>query len=271
VFPLRPSRILGAAAAVAATVLTVASAPVSAAAAGVRYAALGDSYSSGVGTGNYYASSGSCHRSPQGYPALWAARHRVSSFTFAACAGAKTADVRNNQLGGLSAATTLVSITIGGNDAGFATVLENCILQSDAGCKAAVDSAEAFARTTLPGRLRSVYGAIRRHAPRASVVVLGYPRLYQRHGTCLAGMDEAKRGYLNGGADVLDSVIRTQVGRYRGFRFVDVRAAFAPHEICSPGTWWLHSLELSQPTESYHPTVEGYRYGYLPALASVAG
>ena len=71
-------------------------------AATVNYVALGDSYSSGVGAGSYYSSSGSCDRSPNAYPAQWAAANSVTSFTFAACSGATTADVINNQLSALN-------------------------------------------------------------------------------------------------------------------------------------------------------------------------
>jgi lysophospholipase L1-like esterase len=266
---MRPSRFLAVAAGLAAPLLALA-APMPAAAAGANYVALGDSYSSGVGTGNYYADSGSCERSPQSYPARWAAAHGVASFTFAACSGAKTGDVLNNQLGGLSAATTLVSITIGGNDAGFTTVLTNCITQSDSGCRTSVTNAENVARGTLPGLLDNTYNAIRARAPGASVVVLGYPRFYQLGGSCILGLSEAKRGYINEGADVLDSVVGAAAGRH-GFAFADVRTAFAPHEICSSGTSWLHSLDFAHFGESYHPTASGYGSGYLPALTGVTG
>lgn len=39
------------------------------------YVALGDSYSSGVGSGNYDSASGNCKRTSRAYPALWAAAH----------------------------------------------------------------------------------------------------------------------------------------------------------------------------------------------------
>src|SRR5919112_2718902 len=64
----------------------------------VDYVALGDSYSSGVGTGVYDSASGACARSPLSYPPLWAAEHRPASFGFVACSGAKTADVMANQI-----------------------------------------------------------------------------------------------------------------------------------------------------------------------------
>ena len=67
------------------------SAPGAAAAAdhsGAAYAALGDSYSSGLGAGDYLDGSGTCRRSANAYPERWAARHEPASFAFAACAGA---------------------------------------------------------------------------------------------------------------------------------------------------------------------------------------
>lgn len=240
------------------------------AASGVNYVALGDSYASGVGTDDYISDGTSCDRSPEGYPGLWASSHSPASFDLAACSGAKTTDVLANQLGGLSAATTLVSITIGGNDAGFSTVIEDCIFDSDSGCLSEISSAESFAHNSLPGLLDNVYSAVRSHAPSASVVVLDYPHFYQVPGSCIVGLDNTKRNAINGGADVLDSVISTEAGRF-GFHFADVRNAFAPHEICSSGTVWLHSVDFGNITDSYHPFASGYSGGYLPVMESVTG
>ncbi|HWE89862.1 MAG TPA: SGNH/GDSL hydrolase family protein [Pseudonocardiaceae bacterium] len=254
----------------AAAGLLVAAAPAQATTA-AHYVALGDSYSAGVGTDNYTSASGSCRRSPQGYPQLWANAHSVASFDFDACSGAVTTDVLNNQLGPLSSATTLASITIGGNDAGFTTVMEDCITESDSGCQSAITTAENYVNGTLIGRLDTLYAAIRSHAPNATVVVLGYPEFYASPGTCVVGMDSAKHSYINGGADALDSRISTEAGKY-GFRFVDVRSSFAAgHEICGSSTGWLHSVVWTDIDESYHPTVAGYSQGYLPELDTVTG
>ncbi|MGH3927222.1 MAG: SGNH/GDSL hydrolase family protein, partial [Pseudonocardiaceae bacterium] len=145
----------------------------------VDYVALGDSYSSGVGTGVYDSASGACARSPLSYPPLWAAEHRPASFGFVACSGARTADVRANQISALQPGTDLVTITIGGNDAGFGAVLQTCtVADSDRTCFAAVDAAAAFSRSVLLDRLNRTYAEIRRAAPRAQVIVLGYPRLF---------------------------------------------------------------------------------------------
>ena len=64
----------------------------------VRYVALGDSYSSGVGSGDYYRSGGSCERSPGAYPALWAAASHPASYVSEACSGATIGSALRSQL-----------------------------------------------------------------------------------------------------------------------------------------------------------------------------
>lgn len=252
----------GAAAALAAGGVATAATP-------VAYVALGDSYSSGVGAGSYISSSGSCDRSTKAYPQLWANSHSPASFAFVACSGAKTGDVLANQLGPLTRATTLVSITIGGNDVNFSGVMEDCVLYSTSTCVNEVDAAENRARTTLPGSLDSVYNAIRSHAPNAKVVVLGYPRLYHVGVWYCVGLSDTARSKINEGADVLDGVISAAAARH-GFAFADVRPRFTGHEICD-GSSWLHSVDWSDIGESYHPTAAGQSGGYLPPLVAVTG
>ena len=233
-------------------------------AAATGYVALGDSYSSGVGAGSYIGSSGDCKRSTKAYPSLWAAAHSPSSFAFTACSGARTGDVTANQLGPLSSSTGLVSISIGGNDAGFSDVMTTCVLQSESSCLARIATAKAYVDSTLPGKLDSVYSAIRTKAPSAHVVVLGYPRFYKLNGSCLTGLSEKERSAINGAADYLDSAIAARAAAH-GFTFGDVRGTFTGHEICS-GSSWLHSLNWLNIGESYHPTAAGQSGGYLPVF-----
>jgi lysophospholipase L1-like esterase len=238
----------------------------SASAAGTNYVALGDSYSSGTGAGSYDSASGSCKRSANAYPNLWAAAHSTSSYKFVACSGATTATVASGQLGALSSSTTLVSITAGGNDAGFADVMQTCVLHSTSTCQSRVAEAEDYMRNTLPGRLDSLYGKIRAKSPSARVVVLGYPHLYKIVNVCV-GLSNTKRTALNGAADTLDGVIAKAAGR-AGFTWSDVRDEFAGHELCS-GDDWLNAVTLPIDS-SYHPTARGHRLGYLPALTGSA-
>ena len=241
-----------------------------ASAAGVNYVALGDSYASGVGSGSYISSSGNCMRSTLAYPQLWANGHAPASYVSVACSGAKTTDVSANQLSALSSATTLVSLTIGGNDVGFSTVMENCVIFGTTTCVNGVNAAENTARTSLPGWLDTVYNNIRGRAPNAKVVVVDYPRFYHDLWYCV-GLSSTSRNKINEGADVLDGVIQAAVARHANFVFADVRAAFANgHEICD-GNSWLHSVDWSNLTQSYHPTAAGQSGGYLPAFSALAG
>ncbi|MDQ3904404.1 MAG: SGNH/GDSL hydrolase family protein [Actinomycetota bacterium] len=238
------------------------------------YVALGDSYSSGVGTGVYDPASGDCARSPLSYPPLWASEHHPTTFRFVACSGATTGDVRGSQITALDPATDLVTITIGGNDAGFGSVLRTCtVAASDNVCIAAVDAAEHFARSELPGRLTRTYAAIRAAAPRAEVIVLGYPRLFDLAPACGDPLapNLTRRAKLNEGADVIDGVIYKTVVGQPGFRFVDVRNRFDGHGVCSVEPW-INGPSAPTFVGPYHPTQQGYREGYLAALdATSAG
>ncbi len=258
--------------ALAARLLAVTSLPVRvqpASSLEVRYVALGDSYSAGTGAGRYTAAGRRCERSASAFPQLWAARHHPASFVSVACAGATTATVRTSQLSALSARTTLISITIGGNEAGFSQVMETCVFQLPGACVKAVNTAESSVRKVLPGRLDSLLRAIRTRAPLARIVVLGYPDLYDlsQSRNCI-GIGTAKRAALNQGAGVLDRALSAAAARNHD-TFADVRPEFARHEICDGGTSYLNALTF--PLDgSYHPDAAGQQSGYLPAFANAA-
>lgn len=216
---------------------------------------------------SYISSSGDCKRSTKAYPYLWAAANSPSSFSFTACSGARTGDVLSGQLGPLSASTALVSISIGGNDAGFSDVMTTCVLQSDSSCLSRIATARAFVDSTLPGRLDGVYTAIRDRAPNARVVVLGYPRFYRLGTTCI-GLSETKRKAINDAADLLNNVTAARARAY-GYTFGDVRTTFTGHELCS-GDAWLHSVDWLNIGNSYHPKAAGQSGGYLPVFNSAA-
>jgi lysophospholipase L1-like esterase len=249
---------LGLAAAIAGTGL-----PAHAASA-VHYVALGDSYSAGVGAGG---TSGACDQSPNAYPALWAKAHSPASFTFAACSGATTGDVINSQLSSLSASTTLVSITIGGNDVGFASVMETCVLKSTSSCESAVSAAEKYANNTLPGQLNTTLTDIRSHAPNATIVVVDYPVFYDLSAWLCLGLSGADHQALDNGINDLDGVLQAAAAK-NSDKFADVRSQFAANELCS-GSSWLNSVTLPI-SNSYHPTATGQQDGYLPVITAAA-
>jgi lysophospholipase L1-like esterase len=235
----------------------------------VRYVALGDSYSAGTGAGRYPAAGRSCERSTSAFPQLWASRHHPASFVSVACAGATTATVRASQLSALSARTTLVSITVGGNDVGFTHVMETCVLELPSSCQKAVAVAESSIKKTLPAQLNQTLQAIHTRAPLARIVVLGYPDLYDltQSPDCV-GIGTAKRTALNQGAGVLDQVLSAAAAR-NGDRYVDVRSRFASHEICDASASYLNAL-IYPLDSSYHPNASGQKNGYLPAFTAAA-
>ncbi|MGW4566000.1 SGNH/GDSL hydrolase family protein [Streptomyces sp. NPDC004561] len=241
-----------------------ATAPAAPRMAALDYVALGDSYSAGVGAGSYLSSGADCMRSSRSYPALWATAH-ATSFSFVACNGAHTDDVMSKQLSSLSRRTNLVSITVGGSDAGYAKVMATCALSGTTACLSAVTGARSYIDGTLPGDLDRLYSAIRTRAPAAHVVVLGYPHFYQRPGTCTGGLHDTERAALNSAIDRLNEVIAARATG-NGFTFADARTVFTGHEICSASPW-LRSIDWLDLTESYHPTSTGQSLGYLPLLA----
>jgi lysophospholipase L1-like esterase len=225
-----------------------------AAAAASQYVALGDSYSSGVGTRTYYNDGTSCQRSPDAYGPLIASA-RGYTLSFQACSGAKTTDVNSSQLGTLSSTTNLVTITIGGNDAGFSNVILNCAAYYFT-CDSAISSANSFIQNQLPGLLDTTYGDIRSHAPNAHVVVLGYPHLFTSTGTTcnFNALTSTHEKELNNTGDLLDGVISARAAAH-GFTYVDPRNAFLPHEVCSSSEWL--NGQSNPLSESYHPNISG--------------
>jgi lysophospholipase L1-like esterase len=243
--------LLTAAATVAGLVLGTGSAQ----AAAADYVALGDSYASGVGTRSYIPDSGSCQRSTFAYPYIDAGRIGAN-LNFQACSGARVADVSNNQLGPLNSGIELVTVQVGGNDAGFSSVITECAKPSWLGnCNGAIDNAQNIINNTLPGRLDGLYNSIRSRATAARVTVVGYPRLF--NGTdCNAGtfFSGAEMTRLNATADLLNSKISARAGAH-GFAFVNPTSAFIGHSVCG-NPEWINGL--SNPvSESYHPNRTG--------------
>ena len=264
---MRPSRmlvtgvaalIMGLAAGIIGTGIPAQAAPA------VNYVALGDSYASGVGAGSV---SGSCGQSPNAYPALWATASSPASFKFAACSGATTSDVISSQLSSLSSSTTVVSITIGGNDVGFSSIMETCVMESTSSCESAVSAAEQYANTTLPGQLNTTLADIRSHAPNAKIIVLDYPDFYDLSVSVCIGLSRGDHQALDNGINDLDGVIQTAAAN-NGDTFADVRSQFSGHELCD-GSSWLHSITLPI-GNSYHPTATGQKDGYLPVFSATA-
>lgn len=218
-----------------------------------NYVAQGDSYASGTGTGEYYDEP--CQRSNHSY-AKQLTEKRALVLSHVACSGARIPDVRANQLTALSEETDLVTISIGGNDAGFARVVTECAKPAPFSCDDDIAGARTFITDTLPAQLDALYTEIETRAPNARVVVVGYPQLFNGEQCNLgARISPEEQTALNSVGDLLASKTAA-LATAHGFDFLDVRTPFTTHRICDD-VEWLNGL--SNPIgESYHPNRAGH-------------
>jgi lysophospholipase L1-like esterase len=249
------------------------------------YVALGDSYSAGEGAYRISADlapGNRCHRTSQAYFHAIADTfpfHRGSAFW--ACSGATTDDVlrgRNGeppQIDRVTGDTSLVTLSIGGNDVGFARVLAGCVIKLPwtKGCEEqAAEIATKF--QSLRTTLRTVLDGIVAKAPSARVIVLGYPRIFsESSGTDFDNISVGDQRWLNLRAKELGDLIRQvaqaadqRIVAARGpgsVEFVDALYAFAGHEIGTKDPY-VNGLDvnlsaLTAEARSFHPNAAGYR------------
>ena len=239
-------------------------APLPAHAASRTLVALGDSYAAGVGSFVYYDDGTECYRSPFAYSSLLAGAGGLQ-LTLAACSGATTADVLSEQVDLVTPTTDYVTITVGGNDVGFREVVTTCALPGWLGsCTAVVNSGLHTLRTLLPAKLDRVYAAVKARAPGATVVVTGYPRLFNG-ADCnpLTFFTATEMAAINAGTLELNNLIRARA-EAAGLRFVDVAPAFFGHAVCDREPW-INNLVV--PTvNAFHPNIAGH-YAYAVATA----
>jgi lysophospholipase L1-like esterase len=230
--------------------------------------AVGDSFASGVGSFIYYNDDTDCYRSPFSYPSQLARATRLP-LTLLACSGASTSDVRNEQVPLIPDGADLVTVTVGGNDVGYAPVITTCALPGWLGdCHAAIDAALRTMRNPLllPAGLDAVYAAVKDNAPGARIVVTGYPRLFNGTDcspfTFFTAFEMAR---LNAATVELNAVIQSRA-EAAGLTFVDVATAFAGHAVCDRQPW-INGFVVPV-VNSFHPNVVGHTaYAVLVAPA----
>jgi lysophospholipase L1-like esterase len=218
--------------------------------------ALGDSYGAGVGSYIYFNDGTDCFRSPFAYPSQIAAAKDLS-LTLAACSGATTFDVLDEQLELIKPGTNYVTITVGGNDVGFRTAISQCALPGWLGnCSATIAAGLNTLRTDLPDRLARVYSEVKERAPGATVVVTGYPLLFNET-DCnpLTFFTAAEMKAINSGTIELNAAIQ-KAATEAGFRFVDAVPAFIGHAWCDPHPW-INGLTFPV-VNSFHPNIAGH-------------
>jgi lysophospholipase L1-like esterase len=225
------------------------------------YVALGDSFTAGQGAPPYLP--GPCLQSKYaGYPIIAAAVSPYRLVANKACSGASVADVPA-QLAGISPSTALVTITIGGIDAGSTTVLQGCAPDPTAVvCQQALNASGAQLAVLGP-KLVGLYTAIAAALPRAKVVVLNYPLLFNPGVLPLGDL-------VNSSNVVLNSVIQGAVAATGNPRvtLVDVTQEFAGHGIGARVPYVAYNPADLLALPNFHPNALGNLLGYTGALAN---
>ena len=226
-----------------------------------KYVALGDSYAAGQGGGGYVDS---CLQSPKGYPALLDAVKGTNLLRNASCSLATTGDVTATQLSVLNRGTTLVTLTVGGNDLNVAGVAAACTSADQVACANAISAAGTLLTTgELAARLAGTYAQVAAAAPRAHVVVTGYPLLFADSTDPLIDQLNAATMALN--QTIQGVVASAQAARpHSSIEYVDVSAVFAGHAIGDADSW----VYFAGP-DAFHPTPAGYQAYAAAILAAL--
>lgn len=231
-------------------------------------AALGDSYSSGEGTPPFDTVDPRCRHSTQAWPRLLTTLDpSISLDVFAACAGATTRALSSSfrgeppqltQLRQAAPAPDIVTITIGGNDAGFSRVVVSCYTWK---CFwTGNDKYERdYINKELPDILVASYQDLKTAAPDARILVVGYPSIIpssQSKNTC-HWLSNTERGQLTSLNSLLNQVIRRSAAK-ADVEYVSTDRALRGHEMCTKDSW-VAPISVFGPDRdlSAHPNADG--------------
>lgn len=226
-----------------------------------EYVALGDSFTGGQGVPPYEP--GPCLRSAIGsYPHIVAAISPYRLVANKACTAAAVADVYT-QLSGVSPTTDLVTLTVGGIDAGSNVVLGACAPDPASPVCAQAIQASITGAPALRPAFTELYATIAETLPEARVVVLGYPRIFE------PGLSPITDLY-NAATDALNAVIREAVAATGNPRitFTDVTQEFRGHGFGSRVPFIAFDLANPADPTNFHPNALGNAFGYTRALVN---
>ncbi|GAA1458265.1 SGNH/GDSL hydrolase family protein [Williamsia maris] len=277
------------AAVIGALALSVVTPVVAAAApAPIEYANLGDSYSAGSGVLPLVPGAPlQCARSQNNFSHIVAAR-RGYRLTDASCGSARTADFYGPQAGiagtqaqlnAVRPTTDIITVMMGGNDSGtFGGTLQACI-RAALNARGVADPCRRqygqsliapIAARTQPALTRGLR-AIRAKAPRARILVVGYPSVFPRSGNCSAGflIAPGDTPYVRSVADALNLAVR-RAAEATGATFVDMAPASVGHTACTPpGVRYVEPILGTTQIIPAHPNARGERAIATQVLAAI--
>jgi lysophospholipase L1-like esterase len=236
---------------------------------GLPYVALGDSYSSGEGNPPFINTT--CDLSPEAWPNLLS--DGDPSFRLVAnlaCSGAKASDALTSSYKGqprqIPAMKALhpavVTITIGGNDVGFGSLIFDCYLKSIAHdqqwCVSQLKS-EAGVIQDFGKTVGTYYEDIKKSAGSARTIVAGYPRIFPPPWKTTVGCwwlsAAEQQGFFNL-EDELNSVL-SAAAQSAGLQYVPTLSALAGHELCTKHSWMNPIMAKVNYKYDAHPNLQG--------------
>lgn len=242
-----------------------------------RYVALGDSYAAGPGVPTLIGNPLGCGRSSGDYPARVQAVAHYARFRDVTCSGATTGDMSRSQvtragsnppqLDALTRDTTLVTLTIGGNDIGFTDILAHCLPPTTgnhaaAACRAhytaSGDDILAARIAAVAAKVTTVGKQVRLRAPTATLLIVGYPTLLPAQVACPeVPLGAGDLAYVQGVSRALNTMLHG-VADHLGALYVDTATASVGHDVCAaPGTRWIEGRRPVSPAAPYHPNALG--------------
>jgi lysophospholipase L1-like esterase len=252
-----------------------------------NYTALGDSYAAGPLIPNQSLNPLGCLRSDHNYAHL-AAPSIGLTLRDPSCSGAKTNHMTESQsvefgtnppqFNSLDASTTVVSLTIGGNDIGFSEVAQSCITLNpfSTPCKDKYDPggkdqlAERIAATAP--KVAAVLQGIHSRSPAAKIYVVNYPAIFPETGFgCWPQMPIGFGDvpYLRSTEQNLNKMLATQAAA-NGATVVDWYKASIGHDACkSSSTRWVEPLVPSELAAPIHPNLAGMQGGANALVTAV--
>ncbi len=252
-----------------------------------NFVALGDSYAAGPFIPDQSFSPLGCLKSNSNYSHL-AVPSIGLPLRDASCSGAKTDNMLSSQsvtpgpanppqFNSLASDTKVVSITIGGNDIGFSSILESCITANPFGspCRnkyapaGGADQLSQRIAATAP-KIASTIQGIHALSPSARIYVTNYPAIFPETGYgCFPQEPIAFTDvtYLRAKQKELNAMIAAQAAA-NGARLIDWYTGSIGHDSCkSSGTRWVEPLVPGSLAAPVHPNKRGMQ-GAAALLAS---
>ena len=155
----------------------------------------------------------------------------------------------------------MVTITIGGNDAGFKDVLTACYASNGYPCWATLLAAEGRVKRSLPQELQSTYTAVQAAAgPQAGLVAVGYPKIFpDSYSLSVAGHcgwlrfeEWAAIRKISADLEAAQKVAAAKAG----VLFHSVQSVLKGHELCTADSW-VKSVSAVNREYSAHPLLKG--------------